>query len=205
MSVSKGERSQLAQHLRPCTVATLFSHRRRHRQARQPPNLQSIELRVLNVQGLNVYREDNRVKLATVIEQARKGKWDVAFLSDLHGVRDLCGDTGLSTQHGGGCRVRRSTGPAPLASSVPGLAEPSDTVAPGGKKQQYTGAYGYLAIEEFVLVLGKYAAVLLGPQWARQWVLDGGTATATAGGRIISVPLRCGTAAQPRWVHFTAV
>ena len=35
-----------------------------------------MEVRVLNVQGLNPYRADNRVKMATLIEHARQHTWD---------------------------------------------------------------------------------------------------------------------------------
>ena len=76
-------------HLRPCTVEDLISRRRKYRSKCTPiAKNQHVELRVLNVQGLNPYRADNRIKLAALITQAREHAWDIALLSDLHGTYD---------------------------------------------------------------------------------------------------------------------
>ena len=37
--------------------------------------------------GLNIFRADNREKLASLILEARENAWGLAFLADLHGGR----------------------------------------------------------------------------------------------------------------------
>ena len=69
--------------LRPCTVPKLICRRWAHRPCRQPFSERRramLSLVTLNVQGLNPYRADNRVKLATLIEQARRHRWDIVFV-----------------------------------------------------------------------------------------------------------------------------
>ena len=70
------------------------------------------------MQGLNPYRADNRIKIATLIKEAREHKWDLELLSDIHGVHEQ----------------------------------------------------GFIAVEEFVMILGYKSAILLGPRISRKWV-----------------------------------
>ena len=71
------------------TVQQLLSTRRRYRASHQTaaPLLQ-LEVRLLNVQGLNPYRSDNRGKMSHLITEARDNSWDIAILADIHGVRE---------------------------------------------------------------------------------------------------------------------
>ena len=92
------------------------------------------------------------MKIATLLRHARQHSWDVACLTELHGVKNL----------------------------------------------------GYIAIEEFIVVLTERCALLLGPRMARRWVDQGGHAKSGSSGRHITVAINMGNAQNGRTVHFTS-
>ena len=73
--------------LQPCRVHDLYSRRRSYRPKAIPFDPRKpLNVSALNVQELNPYRADNRIKLAALVEQARFHKWDLAFLAGMHGT-----------------------------------------------------------------------------------------------------------------------
>ncbi|CAK0819626.1 unnamed protein product [Prorocentrum cordatum] len=58
--------------------------RRVYRQAHQHLIHEEFRLATLSVQHLDPWRWDNKFKLQEVVLQARHGRWDLAFLSDVH-------------------------------------------------------------------------------------------------------------------------
>jgi hypothetical protein len=70
--------------VRPLSARESIPTRRMHRKCRRTVLPNELKLASLNVRGLNRRRLDNRMKLAALIAEARRGGWHCTFLSDLH-------------------------------------------------------------------------------------------------------------------------
>ena len=70
--------------VRPIQFNDVMSRRRRYRAVHKKHVSEELICAVANVQGLNYARTDNRLKLASLFEEAKRGKWDIVFLADVH-------------------------------------------------------------------------------------------------------------------------
>jgi hypothetical protein len=64
---------------------TVLSNRRLYRAAHQETITNQIHIVNYNTQGWDPVRRDNILKTAGIIDSARLGKWNLAFLTELHG------------------------------------------------------------------------------------------------------------------------
>ena len=64
---------------------TVLSNRRLYRTAHQEVITNQIHIVNYNTQGWDPVRRDNILKTTGIIDSARLGKWNLAFLTELHG------------------------------------------------------------------------------------------------------------------------
>ena len=137
--------------MHPCKLLDLYSRRRGFRTRSTPLNpRRPLILCTLNVQELNPYRADNRVKMAALLEQARFHRWDVALLSGMHGSSGYA-TVGRGKRMDSGSAVagpprppprsHPSTDPSGMPSSATVATEPA--LPPGAAE-----VYGCIALEE---------------------------------------------------------
>ena len=61
-----------------------------HRESRLSVVCDQLSLICFNTQGFDWRSNDNAEKAASLVRAAREGAWDVAMLSDLHGLDTVC-------------------------------------------------------------------------------------------------------------------
>ena len=71
--------------VKPLSLRRLVATRRTHRQRTQREIGNVLNVVTLNTQGLDFCRLDSRMKVAALIDQARRHSWHIALLSDTHG------------------------------------------------------------------------------------------------------------------------
>mmetsp|Transcript_22118 Transcript_22118/g.43107 ORF Transcript_22118/g.43107 Transcript_22118/m.43107 type:complete len:286 (+) Transcript_22118:189-1046(+) len=85
-----GERQRKGHEVCRITAAKAVSARRLYRACHREQVHEELRIATLSVQGLCWSRLDNQQKIRGLIEAARRGKWHVCFLSDLHeGLTDV--------------------------------------------------------------------------------------------------------------------